>query len=342
MAKSKRRRKTPPKPRPNPKNGQKSTQAVAKVAQTVQTAPVAYNWNLTPEKIETLVTANIIPNGTPEAQIHVFRQICAARELDPFSREIYLVKYGNKYEPIVGIMGYRNLAFKTGEHMGTSDAVYNKKGDGTGMTAFEISESGKPPKSATVTVNKLIHGNIVEFTHTCLLQEFAKFYNGQLADKWKTMTCQMLAKCAEAFALRKAWPSIYAGTMIPEEQGAYENDKITKRVKLNDKINKPAEGIEDAVVIDYEPVFKAIKDIDPHDGSAMELLAKTYKKEYLDNADLVRSFAAKKREIITHIGETLEGITRKSDVEEYWKANEYWHTVKEIKSAFEAKLNSYN
>lgn len=343
--KAKRRQKNAPNPNPRP-----NTKEVAVINNAPAQNPVAIqNWNLTEDKIQALVGAAIIPNGTPPAQIEVFSRICSARQLDPFSKEIYLLSYTSKktgittYNPIVGIMGYRKLAFMTNEHMGTSDAVFNMKGDGIGLTAYEVILTGQPPRSATVTVNKLLNGNIIEFTHTCLLNEFASFYNGQLNDKWKTMTCQMLSKCAEAFALRKAWPALYAGTSIPEERAAYEGDQHTKRITLNAKAQAAQ---KDKTATDKEKQAKdahaKIESIDEQDSEALTTLTGIWIPAFANDAGLVRAFASKKREIVDHIGATLEGLDTEKAIQEYHQANTQWHTIKFVEELFRARLQEIN
>jgi phage recombination protein Bet len=175
---------------------------------------------LQPAHLKELEAAGIIPQATPAAQLFIFAKICTDKKLSPFSRQIHLTRYntreGMKYSIIVGIDGYRSLAARTGLHAGTEDAKFDVMPDGSYKTAAELIAAGKKPVSATVTVYKLLSPGLrASFSHTAVLSEF----QGQ--QKWQSMPFQMLAKVAEAFALRKAFPDELAGLSITEEEHAY-------------------------------------------------------------------------------------------------------------------------
>lgn len=171
-------------------------------------------------QLKQLEEAGIIPQGTPSAQLGIFARICSDKKLSPFAKQIHLTRYntreGMKYSIIVGIDGYRSLAARTGLHAGTEDARFDVMPDGSFKTAAELIAAGKKPVSATVTVYKLLsQGARAAFSHTAVLSEF----QGQ--QKWQSMPFQMLAKVAEAFALRKAFPDELAGLSITEEEAVY-------------------------------------------------------------------------------------------------------------------------
>ena len=171
-------------------------------------------------QLKQLEEAGIIPQGTPSAQLGIFARICSDKKLSPFAKQIHLTRYntreGMKYSIIVGIDGYRSLSARTGLHAGTEDARFDVMPDGSYKTAAELIAAGKKPVSATVTVYKLLsQGARAAFSHTAVLSEF----QGQ--QKWQSMPFQMLAKVAEAFALRKAFPDELAGLSITEEEAAY-------------------------------------------------------------------------------------------------------------------------
>jgi phage recombination protein Bet len=168
------------------------------------------------EQINTLTQAGIIPHGTPPAQIAVFARICKERGLSPFSKEIYLVGYGGKFSTIVGINGLRKIAADTHQHAGTDDVKFDLQPDGTYKTAAQLADARALPQTATATVYRIVSGQRVAFTHTAVYKEFAG------TGKWQQMPFQMIAKVAEAFALRKAFADRVTGLDIEEEGGAYQ------------------------------------------------------------------------------------------------------------------------
>lgn len=230
--------------------------------------------------IKTLEQAGVIPVGTPAAQITVFARVCSEKNLSPFSKQIHLTKYstkeGPRYSIITGIDGYRSLASRTGLHAGTEDAKFDLHSDGSFKTAGFLKSSGKMPHSATVTVYKVIAGQRCAFTHTAL---FAEFSSGQ--QKWNTMPFQMIAKVAEAFALRKAFPDELAGVSVEEEMGAFEGNTI----------QGAKEGVG-TVAVDPEVLKRSIKDC-----KTVRDLEILYKSNVMGHAEYNELFTDRKYEI---------------------------------------------
>lgn len=166
---------------------------------------------LAPEQLKTLEQASIIPSRTPASQVSVFAQVCKEKGISPFSKHIYLLRYGNKYQAIMGIDGFRFIAERTGLHAGTDEVTFDN-----GMTLDEcIGKSKSQPRSASCTVYKIVAGVRVAYTHSVKWSEFAGSGN------WKKMPFQMLAKVAEAFALKKAFPGALSGVHVEEEKAAF-------------------------------------------------------------------------------------------------------------------------
>jgi phage recombination protein Bet len=184
------------------------------------------NFAVTEDDMKTLEQAGVIPMNTPVPQLKVFSRVCQEHGLSPFRKEIHLVKHsskhGDRYVAIVGIDGFRRKAARTGQLAGTDQPRYNVRSDGQFETAGDLITAKRLPDTCTVTVWKIVHGVRVAFTAEVVFNEFAKRYNGQLIEKWLTMPFQMIAKVAEAFAIRKGFADEVSGLFIEEEQGAFE------------------------------------------------------------------------------------------------------------------------
>jgi phage recombination protein Bet len=184
--------------------------------------------SLSDDDLKTLELAGVIPPNSDKAQVAIFARLCAEKSLSPFSKQAYLTRYntkdGAKYTVIVGIDGYRSLASRTGLHAGTDDVRFNLDREGGYKTAAELLANRQLPTTATVTIYKVVSGKSCAFTHTCV---FAEFSTGQ--QKWQTMPFQMIAKCAEGFALKKGFPDELAGVHIEEEMGAFEDKQVSAR-----------------------------------------------------------------------------------------------------------------
>lgn len=178
---------------------------------------------LSREQIDTLAKASIIPYDTPAPVLQVFAATCAAHGLSPYKREVYLVKYGNQYNTIVGIDGLRAKAARTGQFAGRDDAQFNRKADGSYLTAYDVRSKGEMPITCTVTVYRVIGGQKHAFTKTVLWAEYAP---ANISGKWKTMGFNMLEKCAEAAALRMAFADETAGLHVEEEREAFQDTTV--------------------------------------------------------------------------------------------------------------------
>src|SRR6185436_4664855 len=129
----------------------------------------------------------------------------------------------------VGIDGFRATAEKTGKYAGNDDAVF----DGEQVIEYTVGEKKDKktvtaPNKATVTVYKIVEGVRYPFTATARWSEY--YPGGRLAFQWHVRPFLMLGKCAEALALRKAFPALLSGIYVPEEmeRGAEENTDAEK------------------------------------------------------------------------------------------------------------------
>ena len=137
---------------------------------TEKSKAVAKIGQLSENDLKALELANIIPKGTPSAQVQIFATVCKEKGLSPFQRQIYLLPFNKKegdkwvthYANITGIDGYRTIAERTGKYAGSDDPIFNDI-----KTEFLCrAEKLQHPETATVTVHKLVAGQRVPFTAT--------------------------------------------------------------------------------------------------------------------------------------------------------------------------------
>ena len=143
-------------------------------------------------------------------EFKLFLHVANRSGLDPLAKQIYVQKRGSNLIFITAIDGYRLIASRTGEHAGTDDAI------------FEYDAENYMVK-ATVSVYRNVKSVIGKFTATAYWSE----YNPESNPMWKKMPHTMLGKCAEALALRKAFPNELSGTYTKEEMDqADEPEKV--------------------------------------------------------------------------------------------------------------------
>jgi len=187
-----------------------------------------------------------VAKGATFPELQMFLYIAKKTGLDPLAKQIHFTKFKDKsgnlnMTIITGIDGYRSIASKTGEHAGTDDAIFD-------------SEDNPKPKKATVTVYRLVKGKKEAFTATTRWDE----YFPSMASKqfmWNKMPYSQLAKCAEALALRKAFPNVLSDVFVEEEMDqAHVDDKKPNRVvnEVEETFNCEDCGIEiDKAVATY-------------------------------------------------------------------------------------------
>jgi phage recombination protein Bet len=190
------------------------TQAISTV-HAPQALATTDQWNR--EKLDLL--KRTVAAGTSDDEFDLFCEVARGTGLNPFQRQIYAIMRQESYKDDqgrwqkrakmtiqTGIDGYRLIAARTGLHAGTTDAEYGPL-------------VGKYPSWARVVVKKLMaNGMIAEFPATARWSEYAQTNKeGEPTGQWPKMPYLMLAKCAEALALRKAFPAELSGVYTAEE-----------------------------------------------------------------------------------------------------------------------------
>lgn len=165
----------------------------------------------TPQQRQALQALGIGAIGPGDLQI--FLHECQKTGLDPFQKQIYLIRRGDKSTIQVGIDGLRTIArravMKTGEAFGEAPILWCG-GDGVWRNVWL---SQQAPAAAKTSVKR----GEGTFTAVALFREFAPMYNGKLSGLWAKMPAHMIGKVAEAHALRKAFPAEMSGMYTDDE-----------------------------------------------------------------------------------------------------------------------------
>ncbi|MFB7866963.1 phage recombination protein Bet [Streptomyces sp. NPDC056069] len=186
-----------------------------------------------PEQRATLRQSGIDDEVT-NAELASFLHLCQRTQLDPFSRQIYLIgrydrRAGRKvFTPQTGIDGYRVIAHRVAaesrEAYGYEDALWC---DTSGQWR-DVWLSDEPPAAAKVTVLR----NGQRFSAVALFREYVQTdRDGKPIGMWRSMPAGQVAKCAEALALRKAFPHDLAGVYTAEEMAQADNPQPERHLR---------------------------------------------------------------------------------------------------------------
>lgn len=148
--------------------------------------------------------------GASDDDLKLFLAQCQRTGLDPFSRQIYWIKRGNKGTTQVSIDGFRVIAERSGELDGQEVHWCGEDGEWK-----DVWLSKSAPAAARVLVYR--KGCQKSFSAVAKMVE----YNAG-GPMWTKMPATMLAKCAEALALRKAFPHQLSGLYTSDEMDQAE------------------------------------------------------------------------------------------------------------------------
>lgn len=184
--------------------------------------------DFTREQVELIKTQ--ICKGASDAQLALFKATCDRLGLDPFARQIYGVmrknrKTGDMDMTIqVSIDGFRSVADASGDYQGQTPAQWC----GDDMVWREVWLDKSFPAAARIGVWR--EGFREPLYGVATWDSYMQGYDGKPSDMWAKMPDVMLAKCAEALALRKAFPRKLSGVYTPDEMGQADNEPATAMI----------------------------------------------------------------------------------------------------------------
>jgi phage recombination protein Bet len=170
------------------------------------------------------LSRNLYPNAHAASVLMVI-DYCLARNLDPLKKPCHIVplsvkgtdgRYHTQDVVLPGIYELRTTAHRTGEYLGHARPEYGELAEIAGVMAptycdFTVYRWNEKAGLRAEFPVRTHFGEVVG-TH------YDKDAKGHVVnDRWKRAPIQMLTKCAEAAALRAAFPDELGGEMAAEE-----------------------------------------------------------------------------------------------------------------------------
>lgn len=205
----------------------KEIKVIERIIENREIAPQDAFGKMSKNQIE--LVKRTVAKGASDDELRLFIQVCKGANLNPFLKQVFLVprwdaKEGKEVRAIqVSIDGFRAIAESGGAYAGNEDAVF------TAENELELTEKDgktkktiKYPSEAKVTVYKIVEGQRYPFTATA---RWGEYYPGpKMGFQWHIRPYLMLGKCAEALALRKAFPKLLSGMYAQEELERGQSD----------------------------------------------------------------------------------------------------------------------
>ena len=179
-------------------------------------AVMAGSMEWTREQVE-LIKITVARN-TSDSQLKLFLYTCKKTGLDPLAKQIHCIVRQTNKGPVMSIQtaidGYRLVADRSGKYAGNDDPIYDNE---------------DTPRKASVTVYKMVGSQRCGFTATA---RWSQYFPGEAQGfMWKKMPHLMLGKCAEALALRKAFPAELSGLYTHDEMAQAQVEIVAEPPK---------------------------------------------------------------------------------------------------------------
>lgn len=213
------------------------------------------------------VVKRYICESATEQEIMMFMNLCKSQQLNPFTRDAYLIKYGNMAASIVvGKDAFTKRAEKQLDYEGFKAGiiVQNNKGDLEEREGAFIKPEGEQIVGGWAEVfrkGKQPFKNCVSFAEYAVRKK-----DGSLNSQWSSKPATMIRKVALVHSLREAYPEALGGM--------YDEVEIN-----NNEINQSIQPVkvENITPINNEQAINIRQALEYVDNPTEEQLCKAYK-----------------------------------------------------------------
>jgi len=187
-------------------------------------------------------------SSVTEKEVVQFLNMCKYLKLNPFLKEIYLIKY--KDSPATFVISYQTLLKRAEENKNFNGYETEVKGEIPNMTATAVvyrKDRSYPVKIAV---------NYSEAVKTIMDRQTKEL---RPTNMWKSMPEWMLRKVALARALKEAFPSAIGNAQVSVSE-IVDIDSEDKRVQEEIKEGDGQKAIDDMYGVSEEPVLNSFQE----------------------------------------------------------------------------------
>ena len=160
-----------------------------------------------------------IARDCSDDELKLFLYQCKRTGLDPLTRQIYAIKRAGRMTIQTSIDGFRVIAERSGSYAGQDEPIW-------------VDDEKGFPVTCSVKVYKFNNG-----TRYCAgvgVAHFKEYYPNPM-NLQKSMPHTMIAKVAEALALRKAFPQDLSGLYTGDEMNQAEPTQVTEDIPTEEE-----------------------------------------------------------------------------------------------------------
>lgn len=181
---------------------------------------IKYSTSLGEVELSPEVVQNYLVRGgaqlTPQ-EMKLGLELCKFQKLNPFTGEVYFIKFGNDFQLVVGYEAYKRRAEENPEYLNRKSGIVVLRGNEVVQKEGTCLYPSENLIGGWCRVYRIRNGEKFEIYKEVSLAEYQKMKDGKPCSNWATKPCTMIEKVAVSQALRAAFPKDYEGLYVPEE-----------------------------------------------------------------------------------------------------------------------------